>query len=150
MTRYVPIAVVAVVAALLLPAQPALGGTVAVTLGLGSGGLSLQSPPVDAIAGRAVQVPLLVADARGTGAGWVLAVSAPAPVTVTSITARCTPGSTCTLPSPVDAAGPSIVLRAAARSGMGLVQLLVNVAPLAAGSQSVPLTFRLSAGSGAA
>ena len=125
----------------LLAAGPALGGNIKVGLALHSGGLSLQVPAVRAIAGRSVQVPLTIADARGTGAGWTLNLDASAPVSITGITARCAAGSTCTLPKAADAAG---ILQAAHDSGMGVIELVVTVAPLHSGSASVPLAFSVS------
>ena len=46
----------------LLIAAPAFGGNVAVTLGLKSGALTLQAPQASATAGKAIQVPITVAD----------------------------------------------------------------------------------------
>ncbi len=125
----------------LLAAGPAMAGNINVGLALHSGGLTLQVPTVRALAGRSVQVPLTLADARGTGAGWTLELDASAPVTITAITARCAAGSTCTLPKAADAAG---ILQAARDSGMGVIQLVVTVAPLHSGSASVPLAFSVS------
>jgi hypothetical protein len=125
----------------LLAAGPAMGGNINVGLALHSGGLSLQVPVLRAVAGHSVQVPLTIADARGTGAGWTLELDVSAPVTITGITAHCAAGSTCTLPKVADAAG---ILQAARDSGMGVIQLLVTVAPLRSGSASVPLAFSIS------
>ena len=122
----------------LLVAGPAMGGNIDVGLALRSGGLTLQGPTLAAVAGRSVQVPLTIADARGTGAGWTLKLSAP--VTITSITVRCAPGSTCTLPKATGAG----LLQAAHDSGMGVIQLVVTVAPLRSGSSSVPLAFSVA------
>ena len=118
-----------------------MAGNINVGLALHSGGLTLQVPTVRAVAGRSVQVPLTIADARGTGAGWTLELDVSAPVTITGITARCASGSTCTLPKAADAAG---ILQAARDSGMGVIQLVVTVAPLRSGSASVPLAFSVS------
>ena len=125
----------------LLGAGPAMAGNIKVGLALHSGGLSLQAPALKAVAGHSVQVPLTIADARGTGAGWTLRLDATAPVTITSITAHCVAGSTCTLPTSVAAAG---ILQAAGDSGMGVIHLVVTLAPLHSGSASVPLTFSVS------
>jgi hypothetical protein len=120
---------------------PALGGNINVGLALHPGGLSLQAPAVAALAGRSVQVPLTIADARGTGTGWTLRLNVSAPVSITGITARCAAGSTCTLPK---ATGDGGILRAAQDSGMGVIQIVVSVAPLRSGSASVPLTFSVA------
>jgi hypothetical protein len=125
----------------LLGAGPAMAGNVKVGLALHSGELALQAPALKAVAGHSVQVPLTIADARGTGAGWTLRLDATAPVTITSITAHCAAGSTCTLPTPADAAG---ILQAAGDSGMGVIHVVVTVAPLHSESTSVPLTFSVS------
>jgi len=136
MRRLLPICLVAS----LLTAGPALAGNVQVGLGLRAGSLSLQAPTAAALAGKSVQVPLTVADARGSGAGWTLELDVASPVTITGISARCAAGSTCTLPHVISGAG---ILHAAADSGMGAIQLVVTVAPLRAGSASVPLAFRV-------
>jgi len=125
----------------LLSAGPAIGGDINVGLALQAGELSLQGPALAAVTGRSVQVPLTLADARGTGAGWTLKLDASAPVTIESITARCAPGSTCTLQKAAGAVG---ILRAARDSGMGVIQLVVTIAPLRSGSSSVPLAFSVS------
>jgi hypothetical protein len=130
-----------VVCSALVAAAPALGGNINVGLALHSGGLTLRVPAVKAVAGHSVQVPLTIADARGTGAGWTLALDASTPVTITGITARCAAGSTCTLPKTAAAAG---ILQAARDSGMGVIQLVVTVAPLRSGSASAPLAFSVS------
>ena len=124
----------------LLAAGPAMGGNINVGLALHSGGLSLQAPALTAVAGHAVQVPLTIADARGTGAGWTLKLNVSSPVTITDITARCAPGSTCTLPKATGAG----LLQAAHDSGMGVIQLVVTVAPLRSGSASLPLAFSVA------
>jgi hypothetical protein len=133
--------ILAALAAALLGAAPALGGNVQVGLALHAGGLTLRAPATAAVAGRTVQVPLTVADARGNGAGWTLRLDVPSGVTVTGITARCATGSTCTLPQ---ITGGNGLLQAGRDSGMGVVQLLVSVAPLRSGSASVPLAFSVS------
>jgi hypothetical protein len=131
----------AITASALLAAGPALGGNINVGLALRSGGLTLQGPALAAVAGRLVQVPLTLADARGTGAGWTLKLNVTGPVTIEHITARCAAGSTCTLPKTAGAAG---VLQAARDSGMGVIQLVVTVAPQRSGSASAPLAFSVS------
>jgi hypothetical protein len=125
----------------LLLAAPALGGNVAVTLGLKTGGLTLQAPSAFAAPGKAIQVPITVADGRGSGAGWTLQLSSPKTVAVTSITARCAAGSTCTLPRSIGAASGSAILHVAPDSGMGVMELVVTVAPLAQSDGTVPLSF---------
>lgn len=132
-----------IVAALVLTA-PAFGGTITVTLGLGSGDLSLQAPSLAARADQAVQIPVTIADARGTGAGWALKLRSPTPVTVTGITARCAPNSTCTLPKASTASDDGTLLQVAPGTGMGVMQLDVTIAPLGAGKVSVPVSFSVS------
>jgi hypothetical protein len=127
--------------AALVGAAPALAGDIQVGLGLHGGGLSVQAPSAAALAGKSVEIPVTVADARGNGAGWTLDVDASSPVTITGISARCASNSTCTLPRATAGDG---ILRAATDSGMGVIQLVVTVAPLRSGSTSVPLTFRIS------
>jgi len=131
-------------AAALVMTAPALAGNVTVTVGLDSGGLSLQAPKAVATAGQPVQIPLTVADARGTGAGWTLNLTTPRLVTVTSITARCAPGSTCTLPKITTSSDRVALLRVAQNTGMGVMQLVVTVASLAAGEAPVPLQFNVA------
>ena len=131
----------AITGSALLAAGPAMGGNINVGLALHSGGLTLQVPSLRAVAGHSVQVPLTIADARGTGAGWTLELDVSAPVKIENITAHCAAGSTCTLPK---AAGASGVLQAARDSGMGVIQLVVTVAPLHSGSASVPLAFSVA------
>jgi hypothetical protein len=124
----------------LVAAGPALGGNIRIGLSLNAGALSLKAPTAAAVSGHAVQVPLTLADARGTGAGWTLKLEVPSAVTITDITARCAPGSTCTLPKPIAGGG---ILHAATNTGMGVMQILVTVAPLRSGG-SVPLAFSVS------
>lgn len=127
----------------LLIAAPAFGGNVAVTLGLKSGSLTLRAPQLSAAAGKAVLVPLTVADGRGSGAGWTLQLSSK-DVAVTSITARCAPGSTCTLPRSIGTASGTTILHVAPDSGMGVIDLVVTVAPLDQGAGAVPLSFSVA------
>ena len=98
----------------------------------------------NAAPGKAVEVPITVADGRGTGAGWTLQLAAPKGVTVTSITARCAAGSTCTLPRPVGGANGSEILHVARDSGMGVMELVVTVAPLPANAAAAPLSFSVA------
>jgi hypothetical protein len=93
------------------------------------------------VAGRSVDIPVTVADGRGSGAGWTLKLTSGAPVAITGITARCAAGSTCTLPQLVGSDG---VLRALPDTGMGVMQLVVTVAPLRSGGASAPLAFSVS------
>src|SRR5258707_7147813 len=128
-------------ASALVAAGPAMAGDINVGLTIHSSGLSLKGPAITAVAGRSVEVPLTLADARGTGAGWTLRLNASTPVTIESIAARCAPSSTCTLRKAAGAAG---ILRAARDSGMGVIELVVTVAPLRSGSANVPLAFSVS------
>ena len=134
---------ISILAALVLTA-PAFGGTIAVTMGLNSGGLSLQAPAAVATAGDAVQIPVTITDARGTGAGWTLKLASGAPVSVTSITARCAAGSTCTLPTSSTASNGTTLLQVAPGTGMGVMQLVVTVAPLGSGHTPVPVAFAVT------
>jgi hypothetical protein len=126
----------------LLIAAPAFGGNVAVTLGLKTGSLTLRGPQLSATAGK-VQVPITVTDGRGSGAGWTLQLSSE-DVAVTSITARCAPGSTCTLPRSVGTASGTAILHVAPDSGMGVIDLVVTVAPLGQSTGAVPLSFSVA------
>lgn len=128
----------------LLPAAPALAGNVAVTLGLRTGTLTLQAPQLSAAAGKSIQVPIVVADGRGSGAGWTLQLSSAKSVAITSITARCAPGSTCTLPRAIGSPNGTAILHVAPDSGMGVMDLVVTVAPLAQSAGAVPLSFSVA------
>jgi hypothetical protein len=127
----------------LLIAAPAFGGNVAVTLGLQSGSLTLRAPQLSATAEKTVQVPITVADGRGSGAGWTLQLNSK-DVAVTSITARCALGSTCTLPRSVGTASGTAILHVAPDSGMGVIDLVVTVAPLGQSAGAVPLSFSVA------
>ena len=127
----------------LLVTAPAFGGTVAVTLGLKTGSLTLRAPQLSAAAGKATQVPITVADGRGSGAGWTLQLTAKN-VAITSITARCAPGSTCTLPRSIGTASGTAILHVAPDSGMGVIDLVVTVAPLGQSAGAVPLSFSVA------
>src|SRR5579862_5508249 len=124
-----------------LSAVPALAGTIQVGLGLQAGSLALQAPAATAVAGRTVQVPVTVADARGNGAGWTLDLDAGSNVVVTGITARCAANSTCTLPRASAGGG---ILHAAPGTGMGVIELVVSVAAPRSGGASVPLAFHVA------
>jgi hypothetical protein len=63
---------------------------------------------------------------------------------VTSITARCAPGSTCTLPRSFGTANGATILHVAPDSGMGVMELVVTVAPLAQSAGAVPLSFSVA------
>ncbi|HWB22134.1 MAG TPA: hypothetical protein VG652_04545 [Gaiellaceae bacterium] len=128
----------------LLLAAPAFGSNIVVTLGLKTGGLTLQAPQAAAAAGKTIQVPLTIADARGSGAGWTLHLSSSKSVAITSITARCADGSTCTLPRSIGTASGATILRVAPDSGMGVMDLVVTVAPLAQSAGAVPLSFSVA------
>ena len=125
----------------LLTAGPAGAGTIVVTLSFAPGKLVAKSAPAAASENGPVQVPVTIADGRGNGKGWTLRLVARRAVTVTSITARCAAGSTCTLPRAAQGSSGSTVLRAARDSGMGVMNLGVTVAPLTAGARPVPVTF---------
>jgi hypothetical protein len=130
--------------AALVLATPACAGTIIVKLTFVPGKLSAVAAPATATAAGAVEVPVTIADGRGSGQGWTLRVVASRSVTVTRITARCAANSTCRLPSQTTTPSGNIVLRAARDSGMGVMNLVVTVAPLKAGSSSTPLAFAVS------
>jgi hypothetical protein len=132
------------VSAALLTAGPAGAGTIVVELSFAPGKLVARSAPAAASANGAVQVPVTVADGRGNGKGWTLRLVANRPLTVTSITARCAAGSSCTLPRAARAPSGSIVLQAARDTGMGVITLVVTVAPLPRGAVPVPVGFTVS------
>jgi hypothetical protein len=128
----------------LTAAAPAWAGDVRVTLGFRSGALLLRAPAASASYAAPTTVSVTVADGRGTGAGWVLRLSSGRPVLVTSITARCAAGSTCTLPRPAGGATGAAILRTARDSGMGVMALTVTVARLAAGTPRTAVSFSVS------
>jgi hypothetical protein len=130
--------------AALVLATPACAGTIVVKLTFVPGKLSAIAAPVTATASGPVQVPVTIADGRGSGQGWTLRVLASRKVTVTRITVRCAANSTCKLPSETTTPSGNIVLRAARDSGMGVMNLVVTVAPLPAGSAPLPLAFAAS------
>ena len=129
---------IAVLAALFL-AAPAGAGTIIVKLTFVPGKLAVKAPPTT-VAGT-TQVPITIADGRGSGDGWTLKVNSANPIRVVGITARCAANSTCTLPSAVSTPSGSVVLRAARDSGMGVMNLVVT---LAAQSGSTPVSFTVS------
>src|SRR5437763_15593907 len=81
----------------LVVAAPAGAGTIVVKLSFVPGKLAVKAPA--ASVSGIVQVPVTVADGRGSGAGWTLKISSSDPVRVVAITARCAANSTCTLPT---------------------------------------------------
>jgi len=106
--------------AALVLAAPAAAGDIGVTLGFNAGTLRVKAPHVRL--GGSVQVAVTVVDARGSGAGWQLRLAGGG--TITRLSARCAHGSTCTLPKgAIDGA----TFKAAARSGMGAVELTATV-----------------------
>jgi hypothetical protein len=125
--------------ATLVLAAPAAAGTIVVRLSFVPGKLAVKAPPAS-VSGT-VQVPVTVADGRGSGAGWTLKVSSSAPVRVVGITARCAANSTCTLPTAASAPSGNVVLRAARDSGMGVMNLVVT---LASTGGSTPVSFTVS------
>jgi hypothetical protein len=125
--------------AALLLAAPADAGTIVVKLSFVPGKLAVKAAPVS-VAGT-VQVPVTIADGRGSGAGWTLRMSSGAPVRVVGITARCAANSTCTLPTAASAPSGNVVLRAARDSGMGVMNLVVT---LASTGGSTPVSFTVS------
>jgi hypothetical protein len=129
---------IAVLAALFL-AAPAGAGTIIVKLTFVPGKLAVKAPPTT-VAGT-TQVPVTIADGRGSGDGWTLKVNSADPVRVVAITARCAANSTCTLPSAVTMPSGNIVLRAARDTGMGVMNLVVTLAPQ---SGSTPVSFSVS------
>jgi hypothetical protein len=128
----------------LAAAAPAFAGNVAVTIELKTGSLTLQAPQLSATAGKSTRVPIVVADGRGNGAGWTLQLSSPKNVAITSITARCAPSSTCTLPRAIGTPNGTAILHVAPDSGMGVMDLVVTVAPLDQSAGAVPLSFSVA------
>lgn len=133
-----------VVLACLATAGPAAAGTIVVHLTFTPGKLLVQAPAATATASGAVQVPVRVADGRGSGAGWTLRVKAARTVEVTGVSVRCAAGSTCTPPRVVEGPSGTLVLRAARDSGMGVMSFVVTVGRLAAGTPATPLAFSVS------
>src|SRR5256885_17268128 len=107
-----------VLAALVL-AAPAGAGTIIVKLTFVPGKLAVKSAPATISGTR--QVPVTIADGRGSGEGWTLKVKSANPVTVVGISARCAANSTCTLPTAGADPARNVVLRAARDRGMGVM-----------------------------
>jgi hypothetical protein len=112
--------------AALVLAAPAGAGTIIVKLHFAPGKLALRAAPATATPGSTIRVPVTIADGRGNGAGWRLAVRSHA-LRVVSITASCAAGSTCTLPSAATGPSGSTVLTAAKGTGMGIMNLVVTL-----------------------
>jgi hypothetical protein len=129
---------ISVLAALFL-AAPAGAGTIVVKLTFVPGKLAVKAAPTT-VAGT-TQVPVTIADGRGSGDGWTLKVNSANPVRVVGITARCAANSTCTLPTATSTPSGTIVLHAARDSGMGVMNLVVT---LATDSGSTPVSFTVS------
>jgi hypothetical protein len=127
--------------ATLVLATPACAGTIIVKLTFVPGKLSAVAAPASATAAGPVQVPITIADGRGNGQGWTLRVLASRRVTVTRITARCATNSTCKLPTETTTPSGNVILQAARDSGMGVMNLVVTVAPLQNGTPATRLTF---------
>ena len=125
-------------------AAPACAGTIIVKLTFVPGRLSAVAVPATATDAGPVQVPVTIADGRGSGKGWSLRVVAAHNVTITRITVHCAAGSTCKLPAEASSPTGAIVLQAARDTGMGVMNLVVTVAPLKAGSPATPLAFTVS------
>jgi hypothetical protein len=128
----------------LLATGPAEAGTIGVVGTVAAGALSVRAGSATATSHAPVSVAVTVVDARGSGKGWTLRVGAAQAVRIQSVTARCAAHSTCTLPRAATDAGGDVVLRAAANSGMGAIDLVVTVAPLPVGSAPAALGFRVS------
>lgn len=110
----------------LVLAAPAGAGTIVVTLHFAPGKLAVAFAPVTATPGSTVRVPVTIADGRGNGAGWTLAMRSSA-LRVVSITAACAANSTCTLPKASGGPSGSTVLTAAKGTGMGIMRLVVTL-----------------------
>ncbi len=123
-----------------LAAGPAAAKPGRIQLKLSHGSLALKAPVRLTSASRTATVT--VTDARGTGGGWTLAVTAPAPVT--RVVASCAAGSTCTLPRAKVVASGRIVLQALKGSGMGVIRLSVTFGSSKTATPSVPVSFSVS------
>jgi hypothetical protein len=130
--------------ALLVLAAPAGAGTIIVKLTFVPGKLTAAAAPLAATDAGSVQVPVTIADGRGSGKGWTLRVSASRSVTIVGISARCAANSTCTLPTAATNPSGNVILQAARNTGMGVMNLVVTVAALKAGSPATPLSFTVS------
>jgi hypothetical protein len=135
--------VISCFAALVL-AAPACAGTIIVKLTFVPGKLSAAARPATATAEGSVQVPVTIADGRGSGKGWTLRVAAARGVTIVGITARCAAGSTCSLPTAAAIPSGNVVLQAAHDTGMGVMNLVVTVAALKSGTPATALSFTVS------
>jgi hypothetical protein len=111
----------------LVTAVPAGAKRIVVRAALAPGKLNIASRPTAVPAGAERAISVRVADARGNGRGWTLRLVHASGLTVASIAARCAAGSTCTLPRALAAPKGPAVLRAAAGTGMGIVDLVVVV-----------------------
>jgi hypothetical protein len=111
----------------LVTAGHAAAGTIVVGLTFAPGTLSVKAKPVLLAGGARVSVPVTVADGRGRGTGWTLRVAGPSTVTISSITAGCGAGSTCTLPAAAGRPSGRTVLRVARGTGMGVIDLVVTL-----------------------
>jgi hypothetical protein len=120
----------AVVAAALALAAPAVAGDIGVTFGIATGSLAVKAPA--RTLGSTTRVPITVVDARGSGAGWTLRLSG-AGAAVTRLVVRCAVGATCTLPQDSVSlpaklgSGATPVLTAAPHSGMGAMVVVATV-----------------------
>jgi hypothetical protein len=126
----------------LLLAGPAGAGTVRVGIGVVRGKLRISASAATATAAGTTRVRVTVADARGNGRGWTLGVVAARPVAVVAVSAQCAAGSTCTLPTAVRPRS-GVALQAARGTGMGVVELVVTLGKLPAGSPPTAVHFTL-------
>ena len=144
----------ALVASATAPAAAGADATVEVPVEaeVRSGPLALSRPgPAVPLAGGEHAVTLRLVDARGTAAGWSVAMSAPASA-VTEARVDCLPGSTCTAPAssieyPVVAGGAPVAVANAARgTGLGAFLVTLRVAPSAgSGTATSPTSTRYGA-----
>ena len=130
--------------AALVLAAPACAGTIIVKLTFVPGKLTAAAAPATATTAGSVQVPVTIADGRGSGKGWTLRISAARSVTIVGITGRCAANSTCTLPTAATTPSGNVVLQATHDTGMGVMNLVVTVAALKSGSPATPLSFTVS------
>jgi hypothetical protein len=104
-------------------AAPAAADDVSVQLTVRGGALDLHVRRVDDHAAL-----LVVRDARGSGAGWLLAIRGGA--TITGVGARCGRSSTCTLPRlrapSTRPRGDGVVVRATPGTGLGTIVVRVR------------------------
>jgi len=123
-----------------LPIGSTYGQPRTVHLKLARGTLRVSAPAATAVVGRSVAVTITVTDARGTGAGWVLKLSAASAVRVSRVAVSCTARSSCTPPAASGIGTAPVVLRARPHSGMGVMRFVVTLAPLKSGP-AVPVKF---------